>query len=370
MKVKQLEKKVEIEKRVKKVLKKTTVQVQRKKARAPARTKKPVEEDTETVDERLEVIGSAYSDLLTAAEKRRLLLLDAIALFAFYSECAGADQWMRDKEKMLREDDDTAEDVEGAKRKFEKFLTDLSAASKRIANIDAMVDEFSKNGHSQLGKIKARQKQIHDHWDHLDRLKQQKERSLEGASSVELFNRTCQETKDWMVEKMAKLDTDDLGRDLKTIQSLQRKHDQLERELAPVEEKVNHVKMLGKSVKASYPSERKMVDRQIGEVDNLWQKVKNSAGDRRNRLQEAVGQQIFFNSAKALLGWVGSVKAALNSSDTATDVATAELLLKSHQDLGDDIRAHEDEFREIQLLGEKLGAQGDVAEKVCKIHIA
>ena len=55
---------------------------------------------------------------------------------------------------------------------------------------------------------------------------------------MELFHRTCDEARDWMVEKMEKLDTDDLGRDLKTIQALQRKHDQLERELAPVEDKV------------------------------------------------------------------------------------------------------------------------------------
>ena len=58
------------------------------------------------------------------------------------------------------------------------------------------------------------------------------------------------------------------------------------------------------------------------------------------------------------------MKVLLNTHDSATDVTTAELLLKVHQDLGDDIRAHEDEFREIQHLGEKLGAAGDVGEKV------
>lgn len=61
---------------------------------------------------------------------------------------------------------------------------------------------------------------------------------------------------------------------------------------------------------------------------------------------------------------MGGVKALLNTSDSATDVSTAELLLKAHQDLGDDIRAHEDEFREIQHLGAKLGATGDVGEMV------
>ncbi|KAK4304869.1 hypothetical protein Pmani_023207 [Petrolisthes manimaculis] len=165
-----------------------------------------------------------------------------------------------------------------------------------------MVKDFENTGHSQLDKIRMRQKQIHDLWAHLNRLKQQKERSLEGASSVEVFHCTSNETRDWMVEKMDKLDTDELGRDFKTVQSLQHKHHQLERELAPVEEKVKAV-------------------------------------ERRNRLEETVGQQMFLNSAKSLVNWVGEV----NADEPARDVTTVEHLLKSHQDLDDDIRAHQEE---------------------------
>ena len=82
----------------------------------------------------------------------------------------------------------------------------------------------------------ARVKAIQDRWDNLNKLRQAKERSLQGASryviigtylqlnliiynyfnfySVELFHRTCDETKEWMEEKITKLDTEDLGRDL------------------------------------------------------------------------------------------------------------------------------------------------------------
>ena len=55
-----------------------------------------------------------------------------------------------------------------------------------------------------------------------------------------------------------------------------------------------------------------------------------------------------------MLNWVGDVKNELNSNEPARDVTTAEILLKSHQDLGDDIRAHQDEFSELSQLGEKL----------------
>lgn len=41
---------------------------------------------------------------------------------------------------------------------------------------------------------------------------------------------------------------------------------------------------------------------------------------------------------------MSDVKQALNSDEPARDVATAENLLKKHQDLGDDIAAHQDEY--------------------------
>ncbi|KAK8731668.1 hypothetical protein OTU49_007418 [Cherax quadricarinatus] len=330
---------------------KKTERVKKRKPRAPPRNKRF--EEPETVEKRLQSINSTYGNLCELAQKRHLYLEESIKLFSFLSECQGFETWMREKEKLLKMDE-KGDDVETAKQKFEKFLTDLSAASRRIEIIDKMVQDFEATGHSQLEKIKVRQKQIHDQWAHLNRLKQQKERSLEGASSVELFHRTCDETRDWMVEKMEKLDTDELGRDLKTVQSLQRKHDQLERELAPVEEKVRRVNLLADSVKASYPRERHAVEARQEEVQQYWGQLKGKAVERRNRLEEAVGQQIFLNSAKSLLNWVGDVKNALNSDEPARDVTTAEHLLKSHQDLGDDIRAHQDEFTELGQLGEKL----------------
>lgn len=61
-------------------------------------------------------------------------------------------------------------------------MTDLSASSKRIDSINAAVDEFTRQGHSQMEKIKARQRQINQLWDNLNWLKSQTEKNLEGAS--------------------------------------------------------------------------------------------------------------------------------------------------------------------------------------------
>lgn len=172
--------------------------------------------------------------------------------------------------------------------------------------------------------------------------------------SVEFFHRTCDEAKDWMTEKMTQLDIAELGADLKTVQALQRRHQNLERELSPLEEKVNRVQLLANSVKSSYPNEKSNVNIRLKEIQDLWDRVKTKAVERRSRLENAVGHQIFMNSSKNLLNWVSSVKDALNVDETARDVVTAESLLKKHQELYDDIKARQDEFGEVENLGTQL----------------
>ncbi|KAJ8972183.1 hypothetical protein NQ314_000313 [Rhamnusium bicolor] len=299
-------------------------------------TAKPIKrkvDDSDSVPKRQKKVNDTYKQLKELAAKRRALLEDAIKLFTFYKECDDFEKWIKDKEKILSLEDPN---------------------DNRMEELDADVKEFERQNHSQIDKVKARQRQVQVAWQKLNRLKALKEKSLEGASSVELFNKLCDEATDWMLEKMTQLDTAVLGHDLKTVQALQRRHDNLERELAPVEEKVNKVNLLANSVQSAYPNERQNVARKKKEIDDLWQKVKDKATERRARLEDAVGQQIFTNSAKDLLRWVGDVKDQLNADNMVRDVQTAEALLKNHQDLAQDIKAKDDEFKQITDLGKKL----------------
>lgn len=322
-----------------------------------------INENADSVEKRQQRINATYDELQEMAQKRHALLEDSIHLFGFYRECDDFEKWMKEKERMIKTDE--GDGVDNAKRKFEKFITDLSAASKRVEEIDGAVDTFRRQGHSQLDKIIARQRQIHQIWQRLNNAKAQREKSLEGASSVELFNRTCDEAKVWMSEKMLQLDTAVITPDLKTVQALQRRHQNLERELAPVEEKVNRVTYLGNSVKNAYPAERDNVNARQQEVQDMWQQVQQRGSELRARIESEVGQQIFNNSAKTLLAWIDSVKDQLNADESARDVETANNLLKKHNDLGDDIKAHDNEFVEVIQLGKQLSdGKPNMAETV------
>lgn len=53
-----------------------------------------------------------------------------------------------------------------------------------------------------------------------------------------VYYRDADDTKAWISEKDTALSTSDYGRDLASVQALQRKHEVLERDLAALEEKV------------------------------------------------------------------------------------------------------------------------------------
>lgn len=61
-------------------------------------------------------------------QQRHALLEDSIHLFGFNRECDDFEKWIKDKERMLRADDST-ENVEAAKRKFEVRFEGVFSAS-------------------------------------------------------------------------------------------------------------------------------------------------------------------------------------------------------------------------------------------------
>ncbi|XP_048516488.1 spectrin beta chain, non-erythrocytic 1 isoform X6 [Dendroctonus ponderosae] len=322
------------------------------KVRRPRPAKRKMD-DNNSVPKRQKQLNDTYARLKEMAVLRRALLEDSIRLFSFYRECDDFERWIKDKEKLLAVEDPN-DSVLQAKRKYEKFVTDLSASTRRMDDLEREVKEFEKQNHSQINSVRARFRQVQVAWQKLNRLKATKEKSLEGASSVELYNKLCEEARDWMLEKMMQLEGAVLGHDLKTVQALQRRHDNLERELAPVEEKVNKVMLLANDVQGQYPSERHNVSQKQSEIDELWAKVKEKAIERRARLEDAVGQQIFTNGAKELLKWVAEAKEKLNADNLVKDVQTAHALIKDHQDLKDEVETKDDEFKQLIDLGRKL----------------
>ena len=95
----------------------------------------------------------------------------------------------------------------------------------------------------------------------------------------------------------------------------------------------------------------------LSDVQARWEMLENKARERSRRLEDAVGMQLFTSGRSALLQWVEATRAGLAADTTVRDVQTAELLLNKHAEVGDEIRAKQDEFNSLISLGQKMYAR-------------
>lgn len=67
--------------------------------------------------------------------------------------------------------------------------------------------------------------ELNNAWARLKQLSLMRQEKLFGAHEIQRFNRDADETVAWIAEKDVVLSSDDYGRDLASVQTLQRKHE-------------------------------------------------------------------------------------------------------------------------------------------------
>ena len=87
--------------------------------------------------------------------------------------------------------------------------------------------------------------------------------------------RDADETKSWINEKDTVLSSDDYGRDLASVQALQRKHEGLERDLAALEDKVRQLGEKARTLQAQYTDSSDQIAAKQAEIVGSWEGLKH-----------------------------------------------------------------------------------------------
>lgn len=199
----------------------------------------------------------------------------------------------------------------------------------------------------------------------LTALRQEK---LHGARDIQRFNRDADETIGWISEKDAVLSSDDYGRDLVSVQALQRKHEGVERDLAALEDKVAALAHESQRLCEGHPEHANQIKAKQSDIASNWERLNKKAADRKRRLDDSYLLHRFLADFRDLVSWINDMKAIISADELAKDVAGAEALLERHQEHRGEIDAREDSFRATadagqQLLNQKI-AVDEVKEKL------
>lgn len=326
---------------------------------------------SEVIRKRLEELHRLWELLLSKLAEKGMKLQQALVLVQFVRQCDEVMFWINDKEAFVTADEFGAdlEHVEVLQRKFDEFQKDMASQEYRVTEVNQLADKLVLEGHPERETIVRRKEELSEAWMRLKQLALMRQEKLFGAHEIQRFNRDADETVAWIAEKDAVLSSDEYGRDLASVQTLQRKHEGVERDLAALEDKVSTLGAEADRLCGIHTDHGDQIQAKRAEIVEYWERLTGKAKGRKQKLDESYYLHRFLADYRDLISWYSDMKTIISADELAKDVAGAEALLERHQEHKGEIDAREDSFRGATEAGQSLldrnhYAAEDIREKL------
>uniref|UniRef100_T1HPS9 Uncharacterized protein n=1 Tax=Rhodnius prolixus TaxID=13249 RepID=T1HPS9_RHOPR len=328
---------------------------------------------SDVIERRLEELHKLWELLLSRLAEKGMKLQQALVLVQFLRQCDEVMFWIKDKEMFVTTDEfgQDLEHVEVLQRKFDEFQKDMASQEYRVTEVNELADKLVSDGHPEREMIFKRKEELNEAWTRLRQQALMRQEKLFGAHEIQRLNRDADETVAWIAEKDVVLSSDDYGRDLASVQTLQRKHEGVERDLAALEDKVSTLGKEADRLCTIHSDHAAQIQAKRAEIVSYWERLTAKAKERRQKLDESYYLHRFLADFRDLISWINDMKAIISADELAKDVAGAEALLERHQEHKGEIDAREDSFRSTAEAGEVLLERNHyaAAEVREKLHV-
>ncbi|NXF34969.1 SPTN5 protein, partial [Nyctibius bracteatus] len=313
-------------------------------------------------------IDSLYENLQSMAEDRKKALEEMIGYYRFCSSCEEFQSWMKDKENIFRTLQPQADNVEVTQQKYQSFLTELAAGKGQLGDIENLAVKYGKISPSKYTEIQIWLEEINSRWERMETLKEEKGSELIGVADVRTFLQDCQSIGVLLQDKMVQLGGLEPGNSSAGLESDKRKLSTVEREVLVIERKIEYLRSVAKSIKDTNPAESRAITEQVENMERLLKKLKLETQKKWDILQRAQNQQSFLQDSRRLLLWAEGIREKLSSEEMGVDVASAEQLVKEHQDLLKEIRSQKERFLKLEELGRQVIHEQPSNSRTVDVH--
>lgn len=313
------------------------------------------------ISDKLNELEKAKQELIDAWNARKELLEQNLALALYYRDCEQAENWMANREAFINQSPkETGPDsVEKLIKKHEDFDKALASQEDKIKNLKSNADGLIASGHYAAPQIKDKCNQVLDRWTRLKDAMIDMRSKLNESQTLQQFSRDADEVESWIQEKQATA-LASTPRDATNIQAKNQRHQALEAELKANEERIKAVLESGKKLiesKQCGDTEHAVLER-LNTIDNQYQNLTTVTREKSFVLKEATQLRSYNAAVKDIDFWLGEVESLLKPEDTGNDLASVQHLIKQHQLIEADIKAHEDRIKDMNNLADSLIQSG------------
>ncbi|MFH4975655.1 hypothetical protein AB6A40_002364 [Gnathostoma spinigerum] len=302
-------------------------------------------------------IEDQYEKLSRLGDTRKRKLEEACKGYQLLREANDLAEWIRSREAIAAQQEigSDLEQVEILQKKFDDFKGDLKANETRLQEMNQIATALTSVGQTETAvRIRQQIEDLNARWKALEEQTEQREQQLGSAHEVQRFHRDIDETKDWIMEKDEALDSEDFGRDLRSVQALQRKHEGVERDLAALGDKIKTLDEKANRLRQTHPEAAEQIYDLQKEMNEQWNRLTAKANNRKEKLLDSYDYQRFLSDCRDLLQWIAGMNQLVSSDELANDVTGAEALLERHQEYRTEIDSRGATFQGFEQFGNQL----------------
>ncbi|XP_069806664.1 spectrin beta chain, non-erythrocytic 5 isoform X2 [Dendropsophus ebraccatus] len=314
------------------------------------------------VDAPVQKMCSQMKDLKDCASVRWGKLEEALALHEYIRESEDLQEWIIQQRQVAASDDygNDYEHVLQLQAKFDTFQHQMETAGQRMAGCQRLADSLLDGGHSDSMQIVQKQKALRASWEELQQLTKQRRKRLQDA---EVIHKSFWDLKEALsqIEEKSQSIPDDIAKDLSGVQSQLRKHEALEHELSGNEQQLQELVDAADDALLRGSREQNLrLQQKQQEVVEKWELMKTKVEKRRTDLEQACKLYLFLAAVRDYFSWTAEITREMNADETIRGVLASSERLKAHQDLRQNMDAHQETYNKTVTVGHSLLQEGKI----------
>merc|ERR1711899_269038 len=283
----------------------------------------------------------------------------------FLAKIEEEEAWVSEKQQLLTVPDlgENMAAVQGLLKKHDAFETDLSVHNDKVNEINNAGQKLIEARNHHTSNIVQRCDLLRNKMHNLGEVANLRKQNLLDNSAYLQFMWKADVVESWIAEKEAYVRSNDLGRDLSTVQTLLTKQETFDIGLEAFEnEGISNITALKNQLVQSGHNQSDAINKKYEEVIARWQRLQSESNNRKARLLQVQDQfrqieELFLTFAKkasAFNSWFENAEEDMTDPVRCNSVEEIKSLRDAHNQFQASLSSASSDFQQLANLDKQI----------------
>lgn len=297
----------------------------------------------EDIHEKVMAVTKRYHSLHEPISIRRENLEDSQMLNQFLRDMEDELQFINEKMPLVSSTDlgTSLSTVQSLQKKHQAVETEIVSQEPIVSSLLQRGQQMIRDNHYAKPLVETSLTEFQQKLVNLRDLASIRRLRLLDAVESQIMYAEVNEAESWMKEKYPLLATSDFGKDIDSVQTLQKKLDSLQRELVAFKTNVEKINNLAKGLLERNHFDSDNISKKRDNIISMYQELCGLAEKREHKLNESKKYYEFYREIEELHEFIGDQITVTASEEYGTDVEHVEQLINQFDSFISNLGANE-----------------------------